>query len=212
MLSDSPSCINSGRMRRPQSGAVRTMFLVPALVDRRARSGGVYRRRVAERAPYLRKQSLAASDGGGDRATARRPELPNELGESLHVSAIVFRVSDRIEGGDRSTKGVILRISPAAVEDVGDAHLVEVGVAGEGYQTGVLILKPEATGANGSAGLDHRNLDDSSYKAGRLAKSYIIDGVAVNTLYEAIAEEAEGGAESPGVLIGKAGDAQGLLD
>src|SRR5262245_14643877 len=29
-VSDNPSCINSGRVRTPQSGGVRTMFLVPA--------------------------------------------------------------------------------------------------------------------------------------------------------------------------------------
>ena len=29
-VNDSPSCINSGRVRTPHSGAVRTMFLVPA--------------------------------------------------------------------------------------------------------------------------------------------------------------------------------------
>jgi hypothetical protein len=134
------------------------------------------------------------------------------LGESLHVLALVFRVFDRIEGGDRSAQGVVLRNSIAAVEGVGDPHLVEVGVAGEGDQTGVLVLNPEATGANGSAGLDHRNLDQRPLEASRLIKPVGIEVVAVNSLYEAIAEEAERGAESSGVLIGKAGDAQGLLD
>src|SRR5215510_5524783 len=187
-----------------------------AQVDRRARSDSVERDRVTDRALYLHKQSLAASGGGADGTAARRPGLSHELGEGLHVIAVVFRIGDVVEGGDRTTQGVVLtpsvgsQASAGVIKDIGDPHLVEVGVAGEGEQAGVLVLPPEAGGAKGSVGLDHRNLDESPYEAGRLAKPYVIDRVVGDGLYEAVADGIEGHAESRDVL--ERGDVQALLD
>src|SRR5262245_57217570 len=67
-----------------------------APVNRRARGNGGERGRVTDRAGYLREQSRAACDGGGDRAAARYPGLSHELGERLHVLALIFRINDRI--------------------------------------------------------------------------------------------------------------------
>src|SRR5262245_25134880 len=169
---------------------------------------------VTDRARPLREQSLATSDSGGDRAAARRPGLSHELGESLHVIAVIFRVSCRrpIECGGRSAQRVVLHQSIAAVEGIGDPHLVEVSVAGEGLQAGVLSLPPEATGSRQSAGLGHPNLDARPREAGRLLKPIGLNVVAVDALYEAIADGVEAGAESPGVLRADVGYVQGLHD
>src|SRR5262245_3066481 len=183
-----------------------------ATVNNGARRDGVKLGRVTDRARPLREQSLATSDSGGDRAAARRPGLSHELGESLHVIAVVFRIYGGIEGGDRSAQRVVLHQSIAAVEGIGDPHLVEVSVAGEGDQAGVLGLPPEATGSRQSAGLGHPNIDARPREAGRLLKPIGLNVVAVDALYEAIADGVEAGAESPGVLRADVGYVQGLHD
>src|SRR5262245_13245033 len=176
-----------------------------ALVDHRAWRGGVERGRVTDRAPYRPKQSLAASGGGGDWAAARRPGLSHESCERFHVIAIVLRIGDSIKSCDRSTQGVVLTMSVGSqgsagvIKGIGDPHLVEVSVAGEGEQAGVLVLPPEAAGAKGSVGLDHRNRYASPLEGGRLVNPVGLDGVTVDGLYEAIANSVESGAEISGV-------------
>src|SRR5262245_65300739 len=63
----------------------------------------------------------------------------------------------------------------------------------------MLVFPSEATSANGSAGLGHWNLDQRPLEAGRLVKPYGVDCIAVDGLYEAIADGVEGGAEISGV-------------
>src|SRR4030095_9318324 len=181
-----------------------------APINHGARSDGGKLRRVTDRARYLREQSLAVIDLGGDRAAARRPELSHELGESPYIITFVFRIGDGIEGGDRSAHRAVLHPSGAVVERIGEPHLVEVSVAGEGLQAGVLVLYPEATGSRQSVGLGHPNIDARPYEACRLGKPTGLNVVAVDGLYEAIADDAEGSAESPGVLRGD--DVQVLHD
>src|SRR5215468_3518833 len=79
-----------------------------------------------------------------------------------------------------------------------------------GPRPGALVLPPETSGSRRSAGLDHRNSDARSYEAGRLGKPNGLNGVAVDGLYEAIADGVEGGAECPDIF--KRGFVQGLLD
>ena len=74
----------------------------------------------------------------------------------------------------------------------------------------MLVLPPEATGSQRSVGLDHRNIDARPCESSRLGSPNGLNVVAVDGLYEAIADGVEGGAESPDVLIGD--DVQGLRD
>src|SRR5262249_52437886 len=157
-------------------------------------------RSVTERARPLRKQSLSASDGGGDGTASRRSGGSHEIGEGLHIIAIVLRVSDRIEGGDRSAQGVVLNTSTIAIKGIGDPHFVEVGVTRERLQTGVLVLPTEAGAAQRVAGLDHRNLNEGPHETCRLGIPNRDECVTVNTLDEAIADGVESRAEGPDVF------------
>src|SRR5262245_52898706 len=132
-----------------------------ALVDHRARRGGDYRWSVTDVTPYCIEQISASSDGGGDRTAPRRPGGSHEIGERLHVIAVVLRVRRvPVEGRNRSTQGVVLNPSTVAVKGIGDPHFVQVSVTRERLQTGVLVLPTEAGAAQLVTSLDHRNLDE----------------------------------------------------
>src|SRR6266498_2329683 len=182
-----------------------------AVLDDAVARPDVVQQEVAERSDYL----VADGRRDGERAPvnhgARRDG--GKLGRVTDRASYLHEQSRAgIEGGDRSAQRVVLRQSIAAVEGIGDPHLVEVGVAGEGLQAGVLVLPPEATGSRQSASLDNRNIDARPYEARRLGKPDGLNGVAVDGLYEAVADGVEAGAESPGVLRADAGDVQGLHD
>src|SRR5215475_3441567 len=77
-VSDSPSCISSGRARTPQSGGVRTMFLVAApVLDDPVASPDVVQQEVTERADYL------AAEGRRDDELATVNNCPRRDGVKL---------------------------------------------------------------------------------------------------------------------------------
>ena len=74
----------------------------------------------------------------------------------------------------------------------------------------MLVLPPEASATQRSAGLDHRNLDEGPLEARRLVIPNGYECVTVNTLHEAIADGVEGCAEGPDVF--ERSVVQALLD
>src|SRR5262245_26408074 len=181
-----------------------------AAVNQCAGRGGDYGGCVTDCAPYLIKQRLAATDCVVDGAAARRPCGSHEISERLHIGAVVLRISDLIKSRDRSAQRVVFHRPSVTVKGIGDPHFVEVGVSGERYQTGMLVLPPGTSDAQIVVSFDHRNLDDGPLEGCGLVIPDVYEGAIGDALHEAIADYVKSRAESPDVF--QRGVVQALLD
>src|SRR5713101_6097819 len=163
-----------------------------ALVDDRAhRRGGdvadvadVAADGVEELAPRL-----GVGSGGEGRVARRHAGGTHELGElvdiALHVLGVLHAVAHH------PAVGRVVRRQ----ESIRDALLVEVSVGGEGQQAGLLVLPPESAATDAISSLEHRHLDELPLHAEGLGVGDGDEGVAVDGVHEAIAQDVEGRAE-----------------
>src|SRR5262245_57775665 len=94
-------------------------------------------------------------------------------------AGILQRPASFRKGVKRSHRASIRR-ALRLVEWIRDAHLVQVGIAGEGEQAGELYFQTETTNSKLARRFEYRGEDELSSHLGRLAVGGLHEGVAVN--------------------------------
>src|SRR5205085_5036254 len=103
-------------------------------------SAGHQRGRMAGGAADGDEHQLTGQLPGSDLPARRRREQRHEVGELDHVLAVVVQAGNRVVV---ESAAVSLRTGLTGELRVGDAHLVQIGVAGELEEGGVLVLPAE---------------------------------------------------------------------
>ncbi len=90
------------------------------------------------------------------------------------------------------------------LERISDAHLVEIGVSGEGEKAGMLILPAEAANAGRAGDFDDGNVEGLAADFAMVLLALILreieEGLVGNSLDKSVAENIHRNAESPDIL------------
>src|ERR1043165_3375863 len=143
-------------------------------IDQGSRSCGGESTSVANSATDTREQRITGAGGRRSRVLATgRACCRHEVGEGKHVAAVVLRILNRIErrrerhvdDAFRGAGRVLVRsgvrgiggATAKAVELAGDTHLVEISIACERKQAGLLRLPTKTADTQCIAGFGYGN-------------------------------------------------------